>query len=105
MTTKADLRDTVKRARSAEGHPVSFTWPRPKPDGDIVVSVTQYPDGNLYLMLERADRVPTGEEWMLLLDAWPEHVPDHITVSLRTEGRKHRMIGHWPRPAVVTEPA
>lgn len=71
----------------------------------LMVQVEQLKSGDVVLTLERKDVDPGLNEWKTVLSKWPEPVPPDIVPTQRTEGRAHRLIGRWPRPATLFEPA
>lgn len=87
-------------ARGAEGRPFRRSLP-----GGLVIEVVQLESGDVQLALERRDVAPADAEWATTLKHWPERVPDGVVPQARTEGRRHILIGRWPRPVEVGEQA
>lgn len=86
----------LRSARSAEERPIKRYLPR-----GLTLEVTQMKTGDLVLVLERRDQMPSSQEWKTVLSHWPEPVPAGVIPTSRTEGRFHRLIGRWPRPAML----
>lgn len=87
----------LTNARQAEGRPFRRSLP-----GGLVVEVVQLESGDVQLALERRDVAPSDQEWTTTIKHWPERVPDGVVPTRRTEGRRHVLIGRWPRPAEVS---
>lgn len=87
-------------ARQAEGRPFRRSLP-----GGLLVEVIQHQNGDVQLTLERRDMDPGDNEWATTVKHWPERVPDGVVPTRRTEGRRRALIGRWPRPAEITQPA
>lgn len=95
-----NLREMLRLARAAEGRPIR----RSLPDG-LTLEVLQAATGDVVLTLARRDHAPAAAEYQRVLGQWPEAVPAHTPVP-RSEGRRHALVGRWPRPvAEIGEPA
>lgn len=99
-TLKQISQSLLTSARQAEGRPFRRSLP-----GGLVIEVVQLASGDVQLTLERRDMKPGENEWTTTLKHWPERVPAGVVPQARTEGRRHILIGRWPRPAEVGETA
>src|SRR5688572_2052255 len=100
MTLKQDLRGLLALARSGSQVPQRRILPR-----GLIVEVTQLPNGNVQLSLERVGVEPSDQEWTTVLRHWPEAVPEHVAAVRRKEARHYFMVGRWPRPVEAAAPA
>jgi hypothetical protein len=98
-TLKKTLRGLLAQARQAPGRPICRTLEQ----AALKLEVLQSPGGNVQLTLERTDTAPTQADWQSVLTAWPEHVPPGVVPMPRKEGRRHALVGRWPRPAELSE--
>lgn len=99
-TLKNTLRGMLANAREIEGRAIRRTLTE-----GIILEVIQAPGGNVSLTLERADTAPTPEEWQAVIAQWPELGPANVVPTPRKEGKRHALVGRWPRPAGITETA
>jgi len=97
-TLKQISRTMLEHARQAEERPVR----RYLPNG-LLVTVAQMKTGDVVLTLERRDVDPSRSEWDTVIKYWAEPVPPGVVPTSRTDGRFHRLIGRWPRPAMLGE--
>ena len=97
-TLKQISQSLLTAARQAEEKP----FRRYLPNG-LVVEVVQLKSGDVKLTLERTGVDPRQNEWDTTLKHWPEPVPAGVVPTRQTEGRVHKLIGFWPRPAVLSE--
>lgn len=97
-TLKQTIRGMLKDARAQPGLPIVRSL-----GGIFTLTITQIPSGVVQAELARTNTAPTEIEWGRILTQWPEAVPANVTPRPRTEGRRHALIGSWPRPAEVGE--
>ncbi len=97
-TLKQISQSLLTAARQTEEKP----FRRYLPNG-LQVEIVQLKTGDVVLTLSRNNVQPGDNEWATVLKHWPEPVPDGVVPQRRTEGRTHKLIGRWARPAVLGE--
>ena len=95
---KFRLKQLVDTARTQPGVPQRRTL-----YGELGLEFTQHKNGDEQLTLSRVGVAPAENEWMTVLDHWPETLPTPRPVPTpHKEGRVYKLVGRWPRP-VETE--
>lgn len=88
------LRDLLVQARKHESVPQRRTL-----TNGLVLEVTQQPNGDVRLKLERPDVAPAQAEWATVLKHWPEQHSFSGVPNSTKAGRRYSLVGSWPRPA------
>lgn len=98
-TLKQMFRGMLADARKAPGRPIV------RAAGVFILEITQLESGQVQLSLSRLNTAPTSDDWARFLAQWPEAIAEDVIPSARKAGRRHALVGHWPRPAEITEQA